>query len=45
MEKEMIFCQSCGMALTDDVLGINADGRYLARGKISNKFGFSLVFP
>ena len=26
MEKEMIYCQSCGMPLTDDVLGTNADG-------------------
>ena len=26
MEKEMRFCQSCGMPLTDDVLGTNADG-------------------
>ena len=26
MEKETIFCQSCGMPLTDDVLGTNADG-------------------
>ena len=26
MEKEMKFCQSCGMPLTDDVLGTNADG-------------------
>ena len=26
MEKEMKFCQSCGMTLTDDVLGTNADG-------------------
>ena len=22
------FCQSCGMPLTDDVLGTNADGRF-----------------
>ena len=26
MEKEMKFCQSCGMPLTDDILGTNADG-------------------
>ena len=26
MEKEMSFCQSCGMPLTEDVLGTNADG-------------------
>ena len=26
MEKEMKFCQSCGMPLTDEVLGTNADG-------------------
>ena len=26
MEKEMRFCQSCGMPLSDDVLGTNADG-------------------
>ena len=26
MEKVMKFCQSCGMPLTDDVLGTNADG-------------------
>ena len=26
MEKEMKFCQSCGMPLTNDVLGTNADG-------------------
>ena len=26
MEKEMKVCQSCGMPLTDDVLGTNADG-------------------
>ena len=26
MEKEMKFCQSCGMPLTDDFLGTNADG-------------------
>ena len=26
MEKTMRFCQSCGMPLTDDVLGTNADG-------------------
>ena len=26
MEKEMKFCQSCGMPLTEDVLGTNADG-------------------
>ena len=26
MKKEMKFCQSCGMPLTDDVLGTNADG-------------------
>ena len=25
MEKEMRFCQSCGMPLTDDVLGTNAE--------------------
>ena len=25
MEKEMKFCQSCGMPLTDEVLGTNAD--------------------
>ena len=25
-EKETIFCQSCGMPLTDDVYGTNADG-------------------
>ena len=24
--KEMKFCQSCGMPLTDEVLGTNADG-------------------
>ena len=27
MNKEMIFCQSCGMPLTEEVLGTNADGR------------------
>ena len=26
MEKEMKFCQSCGMPLTDQVMGTNADG-------------------
>ena len=26
MDKDMKFCQSCGMPLTDDVLGTNADG-------------------
>ena len=26
MNKEQRFCQSCGMPLTDDVLGTNADG-------------------
>ena len=26
MEKQIKFCQSCGMPLTDDVLGTNADG-------------------
>ena len=26
MDKEIKFCQSCGMPLTDDVLGTNADG-------------------
>ena len=26
MEKEMKFCHSCGMPLTDEVLGTNADG-------------------
>ena len=26
MEKEMHFCQSCGMPLTDEILGTNADG-------------------
>ena len=26
MEKEMRFCQSCGMPLTDQILGTNADG-------------------
>ena len=26
MEKEIKYCQSCGMPLTDDVLGTNADG-------------------
>ena len=26
MEKEQKFCQSCGMPLTNDVLGTNADG-------------------
>ena len=26
MEKEMRFCQSCGMPLTDQVMGTNADG-------------------
>ena len=26
MEKDIKFCQSCGMPLTDDVLGTNADG-------------------
>ena len=26
MEEEMKFCQSCGMPLTDEVLGTNADG-------------------
>ena len=26
MEKELKFCQSCGMPLTDEVLGTNADG-------------------
>ena len=25
-EVQMKFCQSCGMPLTDDVLGTNADG-------------------
>ena len=27
MNKEMRCCQSCGMPLTDEVLGTNADGR------------------
>ena len=27
MNKEMRFCQSCGMPLTEEVLGTNADGR------------------
>ena len=26
MNKEQRFCQSCGMPLTDDVLGTNAEG-------------------
>ena len=26
MNKEMKFCQSCGMPLTEDVLGTNTDG-------------------
>ena len=26
MENEMKFCQSCGMPLTDELLGTNADG-------------------
>ena len=26
MEKEMKFCQSCGMPLNDQVLGTNDDG-------------------
>ena len=26
MEKEIHFCQSCGMPLTDEILGTNADG-------------------
>lgn len=26
MNKEMHFCQSCGMPLTDEILGTNADG-------------------
>lgn len=26
MDKEMHFCQSCGMPLTDEILGTNADG-------------------
>ena len=26
MENEMKFCQSCGMPLTDEILGTNADG-------------------
>lgn len=26
MNKEQKFCQSCGMPLTNDVLGTNADG-------------------
>lgn len=26
MNKEMRFCQSCGMPLTDEILGTNADG-------------------
>ena len=26
MEQEMKFCQSCGMPLTNDLLGTNADG-------------------
>ena len=26
MDKDMKFCQSCGMPLTDNVLGTNADG-------------------
>ena len=26
MNKEMKFCQSCGMPLTEEVLGTNADG-------------------
>lgn len=25
-QKEMKFCQSCGMPLTDEILGTNADG-------------------
>ena len=27
MEKTMKICQSCGMPLTDELLGTNADGR------------------
>ena len=26
MESEMKFCQSCGMPLTQEILGTNADG-------------------
>ena len=26
--EEMKFCQSCGMPLTDEVLGTNADDRF-----------------
>lgn len=26
MEKEMRFCQSCGMPITDETFGTNADG-------------------
>ena len=26
MENEMKFCQSCGMPLTNEMLGTNADG-------------------
>ena len=26
MENQMKFCQSCGMPLTDEILGTNADG-------------------
>ena len=26
MENEMKFCQSCGMPLTQEILGTNADG-------------------
>ena len=26
MEKKIKYCQSCGMPLTDEVLGTNADG-------------------
>jgi hypothetical protein len=26
MENEMKFCQSCGMPLTNEILGLNADG-------------------
>ena len=26
MEQKMKFCQSCGMPLTNEVLGTNADG-------------------
>ena len=32
MNKEMKFCQSCGMPLTEDVLGTNADEQYYPGG-------------